>query len=203
MEEIIKEVIAALPRAGLVEVEISARHVHLSQGDVEILFGKGSNLTPKRDLSQTGQFLAEERVTLIGSKSRKGHTAVLGPARESTQVELSRSDCMTFGVKAPLRDSGDVAGSGEITLEGPCGTITVTQGAIIAKNHIHLTPDIAALLGLKEKQLVSVEVFTERPITFQNVVIRIDKNFRCRMHLDVDEANAAMVSGFTLGNIKK
>lgn len=201
MDQIVNAVLEALPRAGLVEVETSARHVHLSQGDLEILFGKGATLTPKRPLSQPGQYLSEERVNVIGPKGRKDRTAVLGPVRPDTQVELARSDCFALGVKAPLRESGDVAGSGSITIEGPCGTVTIQQGAIIAKNHVHLTPDVAEKLGLQDKQLISVDVFTERPITFRDVVVRVNAKFSCRVHLDVDEANAAMASGFTLGKL--
>lgn len=201
MEQIVQAVLDALPRAGLLEVETSARHVHLSQGDLVILFGKDATLTEKRPLSQPGQYLAEERVNLIGPKGRKDRTAVLGPARPDTQVELSRSDCFALGTKAPVRESGDVAGSGTITIEGPCGSVTIAQGVIIAKNHVHLTPEVATQLGLSDKQLISVEVFTERPITFHGVVARVNSNFSCRVHLDVDEANAAMVEGFTLGKL--
>ena len=118
MEQIVSAVMDAVHRAGLVEVEVSARHVHLSQADVEVLFGPGARLEPKRPLSQPGQFLSEQRVTLVGPKGRKERVAVLGPARKATQVELSKSDCMELGVKAPVRESGDVAGSGAITIEG-------------------------------------------------------------------------------------
>ena len=178
MEQIVSAVMDAVHRAGLVEVEVSARHVHLSQADVEVLFGPGARLEPKRPLSQPGQFLSEQRVTLVGPKGRKERVAVLGPARKATQVELSKSDCMELGVKAPVRESGDVAGSGAITIEGPCGT-----------------------LDLKDKQRVSVAVMSERPVIFQDVIIRVSTEFSCKMHIDVDEANAALVSGFTLGKI--
>lgn len=203
MEQIVEAVLRAIPRAGLVEVEVSARHVHLTQEHVEVLFGKGAKLTPKRPLSQPGQFLCEERVTIVGTRSRKERVAVLGPARRDTQIELSKSDCVDFGVDAPLRESGDVAGSGSMVIEGPCGSITVQQGAIVAHNHIHMTPDVAQCLGLHDKQKVSVEVFTERPVTFRDVIIRISDKFSCRMHIDFDEANSAFVSGFTLGKIIK
>ena len=132
MEQIVSAVMDAVHRAGLVEVEVSARHVHLSQADVEVLFGPGARLEPKRPLSQPGQFLSEQRVTLVGPKGRKERVAVLGPARKATQVELSKSDCMELGVKAPVRESGDVAGSGAITIEGPCGTLELKEGVIIA-----------------------------------------------------------------------
>ncbi|MCQ4865704.1 PduL/EutD family phosphate acyltransferase [Pseudoflavonifractor phocaeensis] len=201
MEEIVSAVLDAVHKAGLVEVEVSARHVHLTQRDVETLFGPGAKLEPKRPLSQPGQFLSGQRVTLVGPKGRKERTAVLGPVRGAAQVELSKSDCVELGVKAPLRESGDVAGSGAITIEGPCGSIHLEEGAIIARNHIHLTTADAELLNLHDKQRVSVAVMTERPVVFRDVVIRVSPNFNCRMHIDFDEANAALVSGFTLGKI--
>ena len=201
MEEIVSAVLDAVHKAGLVEVEVSARHVHLTQRDVETLFGPGAKLEPKRPLSQPGQFLSGQRVTLVGPMGRKERTAVLGPVRGAALVELSKSDCVELGVKAPLRESGDVAGSGAITIEGPCGSIHLEEGAIIARNHIHLTTADAELLNLHDKQRVSVAVMTERPVVFRDVVIRVSPNFNCRMHIDFDEANAALVSGFTLGKI--
>ena len=192
MEQIVSAVMDAVHRAGLVEVEVSARHVHLSQADVEVLFGPGARLEPKRPLSQPGQFLSEQRVTLVGPKGRKERVAVLGPARKATQVELSKSDCMELGVKAPVR---------AITIEGPCGTLELKEGVIIAHNHIHVTAPDSKLLDLKDKQRVSVAVMSERPVIFQDVIIRVSTEFSCKMHIDVDEANAALVSGFTLGKI--
>ncbi len=203
MEQIIQAVLSAIPRAGLVEVEVSARHVHLTREHLEVLFGKGAELTPKRPLSQPGQFLSEERVTLVGPKGRKERTAILGPIRPATQVELSKSDCVELGVKAPVRESGDVAGSGSITIEGPCGSLTIEEGVIIAHNHVHLTPEVAQIMGVTDKQRVAVEVFSDRPVTFRDVIIRVSEKFSCRMHIDFDEANAALVSGFTLGKIIK
>lgn len=201
MEQIVQAVLDAMVRARLVEVEVSARHVHLTQEHLEILFGKGAKLTPKRPLSQPGQFLSEERVTIIGKKGKKERTAILGPVRPQTQVELSKSDCVELGVTAPVRESGDVKGSGSITIQGPCGEITINEGAIIAHNHVHLTPEVAQIMGVHDKQKVSVEVLSERPVTFRDVIIRVSSKFSCRMHIDFDEANAALVSGFTLGKI--
>lgn len=203
MQNIIDAVTEAIGKAGLVEVETSARHVHLTEEDIKILFGPEGKLSPKRDLSQPGQFLSEERVNLIGPKSRKNNVAILGPARKATQVELSKSDCMSLGVKAPVRESGDVKGSGSIIIEGPCGQIEIPEGVMIAKAHIHVIPEVAKLLELKDKQIVQVEVLSDRPIIFKNVVIRVSDRFRYRMHIDVDEANAAGVQGFTLGRIIK
>ena len=184
-----------------VQIETSARHVHVTQEHLEILFGKGATLTPKKDLSQPGQFACAERVDVVGPKRTLSGVSILGPVRAATQVELSKSDCMELGVKAPVRESGDVAGSGAITIEGPCGTLELKEGVIIAHNHIHVTAPDSKLLDLKDKQRVSVAVMSERPVIFQDVIIRVSTEFSCKMHIDVDEANAALVSGFTLGKI--
>lgn len=201
--QIVDAVVEAIQKSGYVQVEISARHVHLSQADLEVLFGPGTQLQPKRPLSQPGQFLSEQRVTLTGPKGSKTNVAVLGPVRKDTQVEISKSDAISLGVKAPLRESGDVEGSGSITIEGPHGSITIPQGVIVAHNHIHMTPENAKLLGLFDKQHVSVEISGDRPIVFKDVIIRVSDKFRCRMHIDFDEANATTVGKFTLGKIIK
>ena len=201
MEQLIEQVMDTMTKAGLVQVEVSARHVHLTDQDVEVLFGKGAVLHEKRPLSQKGQYLSEERVTLIGPKGKKERVAVLGPVRSATQVELSVSDCVSLGVKAPLRESGDVEGSGPITIEGPAGSISITQGTIVAHKHIHVPTDVARMLDLKDKEHVSVKILSERPVTFEDVIIRVSDAFTFRMHIDFDEANAASVSGFTLGKI--
>ena len=203
MEQLVEAIVNSISMAGLVQVEVSARHVHLSKADLEILFGPGAALTPKRELSQWGQFLAEERVNLIGPKTKKINVAVLGPVRKETQVEVSKSDCIELGINAPVRESGDVSGSGRIIIEGPCGTLDINQGVIIAHSHIHIPCEIARELGLKDKEQVSVHVFSERPVIFRNVIIRVSNNFRFRMHIDFDEANAASISGFVFGKIMK
>lgn len=200
-EKIVSAVVDAIHMSGFVEIEVSAKHVHLTQEDAEILFGKGANLEPVRPLSQPGQFLSSQRVKLIGPKGTMERVAVLGPVRKATQVELSKSDCVALGVKAPKRESGDIAGSGSITIEGPCGTLEVKEGVIIAHNHIHVTEADSRRLNLKDKERVSVEVYSERPVIFNDVIIRVSKDFSCRMHIDFDEANAASVQGFTLGRI--
>lgn len=200
-EQLSAAIMDSVHRAGLVEVEVSARHVHLTQADAEVLFGTGAQLKPVRPLSQPGQFLAEQRVTLVGPRGKKERVAVLGPVRKASQVELSKSDCVDLGVDAPLRESGDVAGSGSITIEGPKGTLELKEGVIIAHNHIHVTAPDSLLLDLKDKQRVSVELLTERPVVFEDVIIRVSTQFSCKMHIDFDEANAAMVRGFTLGRI--
>lgn len=201
MEQLIKKVLDTITKAGLVEVEVSARHVHLTDEDVEKLFGKGQVLHEKRPLSQKGQFLCEERVTLIGPKGRKERVAVLGPVRKATQVELSVSDCVALGVKAPLRESGDVKGSAPLILEGPAGSISLEEGTIVAHNHIHVPTDVADMLQLEDKEHVSVKILSERPVTFDDVIVRVSPEFNFKMHIDFDEANAASVKGFTLGKI--
>ena len=203
MRQLIEKVADLIVESGLVEVEVSARHVHLTQEDVERLFGKGAELHEKRPLSQPGQFLSEERVTLIGPKGKKEHVAVLGPVRSATQVELSISDCVALGVKAPVRESGDLRDAGPIVIETERGRIEAEQAVIVAKSHVHVPPKIAQELKLRDKEHVSVRVLTERPVTFDNVVIRVSDAFRYKMHIDFDEANAAQVSGFTLGRIIK
>lgn len=201
MKQIVEAVSEAMLRAGLIQAEISARHAHLSQADIEALFGAGASLTPRRELSQPGQYLSEQRVTIIGPKGKKEGVAVLGPARSSSQVELSRSDCVALGIAAPVRQSGDVTGSGSCVLEGPNGSVTLTEGCIIAQNHLHVKPETAQKLALADGQLVSVKILTKRPIIFPGVLVRVSEKFNDRMHLDFDEANAACVEGFTLGQV--
>lgn len=193
----------AISGAGYVQVEVSARHVHLSQKDLETLFGPDTALTAKRPLSQPGQFLSEQRVTLVGPKGRKENVSVLGPVRKETQIELSKSDARGLGLKAPLRESGDIKGSGACTLEGPYGSVNLAEGVIVAHNHIHMTNQDAARLGLVDKQHVSVAIGGERPITFNDVIVRVSDSFQCRMHIDTDESNATILGEFPLGKIIK
>ena len=201
MKQLVDQVLESILQAGLVEVEVSARHVHLTQEQVEILFGPGAELHPKRPLSQPGQFLCEERVAIVGKKRKMENVAVLGPVRKAAQVEISMSDKIALGVDAPLRESGDTVGAGAITIIGPCGELKDCEAAIIAHNHIHVPTAVGAKLGLKDGERVSVQVLTERPLVFDDVVIRVSDKFRFKMHIDFDEANAAMLSGFSLGKI--
>lgn len=201
MKNLVNAVVDAIHMSGFVEIEVSAKHVHLTQEDVELLFGEGAVLEPVRPLSQPGQYLSSQRVKLIGPKGTMERVAVLGPVRKATQVELSKSDCVALGVKAPKRESGDIAGSGSIKIEGLCGSLELKEGVIIAHNHIHVTEPDSRKLNLKDKERVSVEVYSDRPIIFNDVIIRVSKDFSCRMHIDFDEANAAGVQGFTLGRI--
>lgn len=199
---IIDKIMDSIHRQGFVEIEVSARHVHLSDKDLKVLFGN-VELEQVRPLSQPGQFLSKQKVTLIGPKGKMERVSVLGPTRKDTQVEISKSDAFVLGVDAPLRESGDIKGSAGITIEGPCGTLELKEGVIIAHNHIHVTEPDSHLLGLYDKDRVSVEVLSERPVRFDDVIIRVSKNFSCKMHVDFDEANAAFISGFTLGKIIK
>ncbi len=174
-------------------VEMSARHVHVTQQDLETLFGAGATLTPKRELSQPGQYLSEERIDLIGPKKTIANVSILGPVRPETQVEVSLTDARTLGVNAPVKMSGDIAGSGSITLKGPAGEVTIEEGVIAAQRHIHMTPEDAEAMGLKDGQMVSVKVDTERGIVFNETVLRVSPKFATAMHIDTDEANAVML----------
>ena len=183
-------------------VEISARHVHVSEEHLEILFGKGYKLTPKKDLSQPGQYACEERVTVVGTKRELKGVSILGPCRKATQVELSLTDARSIGVAAPIRESGDTAGSGACKLVGPCGEVELTEGVIGAKRHIHMTPEDAEKYGIKDTQIVSVKIPTEgRALIFGDVVARVSPSYALAMHLDTDEANAAGIPGSCIGEI--
>lgn len=174
-------------------VESSARHVHLCKADVEKLFGAGAKLTYKRDLSQPGQFLSEERVDVVGPKNTFKNVAILGPERPSSQVEISMTDSFTLGVTPPVRESGDTAGSPGLILRGPNGEIELAAGVIIAKRHIHMTPEDASELGVQDKQIVEVRTLTDRTLVFGDVVVRVSPKFKLAMHVDTDEANAALI----------
>lgn len=172
-------------------VETSARHVHLTQEHLEALFGKGANLTHKKDLSQPGQFACEERVTIVGPKRELAGVSILGPVRPATQVELSATDARSIGVDAPIRESGDIAGSGACKIVGPKGEIEISEGVIVAKRHIHLTPADAEELGVKDKEIVWVKLDTDgRKAIFGDVVVRVSEKFARAMHIDTDESNA-------------
>lgn len=172
-------------------VETSARHIHVTQEHLEILFGKGHELTKKKDLSQPGQFACEERVTIVGPKKELPGVSILGPVRPATQVELSATDARSIGITAPIRESGDVAGSGACKVVGPCGEIEISEGVIVAKRHIHLTPADAEELGVKDKDVVWVKVDTDgRKAVLGDVVCRVSDKFARAMHIDTDESNA-------------
>ncbi len=183
-------------------VEISARHVHVTKEHLETLFGAGYELTPKKDLSQPGQFACEERVTVVGPKKELAGVSILGPCRPVTQVVLSATDARSIGVKAPIRESGDVAGSGACKLVGPCGEVELEQGVIVAKRHIHMTPVDAAELNVKDCDIVNVKVTTDgRSLVYGDTVVRVSPKYALAMHVDTDEANAAAIPGSCMATI--
>ena len=192
MERLIEEVTKRL----FVELEASGRHVHLTKEAVQALFGHP--LTPLRPLSQPGQFAAKERVTLIGPKGRMENVAVLGPERSACQVELSKTDCIALGLDAPVRQSGDIENSPGLILANGGQLFSIRQGVIVAQRHIHMTPQEAAARGLKDKQIVRLETFTERPLIFEEVLLRVSPEYTTYAHLDYDEANAC---GFRKGDL--
>jgi len=178
-----------------VPVEASGRHVHVTEAQAQILFGH--SLTPERPLSQPGQYLAKERVTVAGPKGEFQNVAVLGPARKAAQVEISLTDGRNLGIRPPVRLSGDVAGSPGCTLRGSCGSVAISEGVVAAKRHIHLPPAEAARFGVADKQVVRLQTFTARPAVFEDVVVRVSGDFAPAVHLDYDEANAC---GFENGD---
>ncbi len=184
-------------------VETSARHIHLSREAVDILFGKGYELTNKKDLSQPGQFACAEKLVVVGPKGQL-KASILGPTRPASQVEISLTDARSIGVSAPIRESGDIAGSGACKLVNPDtgAELELSEGVIAAKRHIHLTPDAAEEMGVTDKQIVSVEIKSnDRTTIFGDVVVRVNKNFAPAMHIDTDEANAACAFGEIYGKV--
>lgn len=182
-------------------VETSARHIHITPEHLAVLFGADHKLTPKKDLSQPGQFACEEKVLVRGPKGEL-KMSILGPERKASQVEVSLTDARTLGVSAPIRESGDIAGSAGCTLVGPCGEVELTEGVIAAKRHVHLTPADAAEFGVSDKQIVSVRIQTEeRSLTFGDVIVRVSPSYAAAMHIDTDEANAGAIRGTVEGEI--
>ncbi len=188
----------------LVPVGVSNRHVHLTQEHVETLFGKGYQLTKKKDL-MGGQYAANEQVTIVGLKLRAiENVRILGPCRKKSQVEISATDARSLGIKAPVRESGNVAGSAPIALVGPKGVLYLEEGCIVAQRHIHMTPADAAASGCKDGDIVSVMAENERGTVFNHVKIRVDESFSLEMHIDTDEANASRIAqGDTVRIIKE
>ena len=184
-----------------IPIEASARHVHLNKEAVELLFGKGAKLTKKRDLSQPGEFLSEQRLKLVTAKGELVNVAVLGPERKAVQVELSMTDCRTLGIKAPVNLSGDLSGAGDVLLVSPNACLDAKGSVIVAQNHIHMTPADAAYYGVSDSQSVKVRANTARPVTFENVVIRVSEKFALAMHIDFDEANACCLGKADTGTI--
>ena len=184
-------------------VEVSARHIHVTDEQLEILFGKGYKLTVKKELSQPGQFVSNERVRIVGPKGEL-KTSILGPTRKAAQVEISLTDARTIGVEAMVRESGDIAGTNGIKVIGPEGEIDLTEGVIAAKRHIHMTPADAEKFGVKSGDIVSVKVNTNgRSVVFGDTVIRVRDDFALAMHIDTDEGNAAGMTGSVEGELIK
>jgi putative phosphotransacetylase len=174
-----------------VPVGVSARHIHLTQEHVEALFGPGYQLTEFKPLSQPGQFAANETVAVIGSKGKFDKVRILGPARPESQLEVSRTDSFSLGVKAPVRESGKIEGTPGITLKGPAGEVELETGVIVAARHIHFHTSAAEAWGIADKQLLKVRLGGERGLVLENVLARVSDNFALDMHIDTDEANAA------------
>ena len=195
LEELTREVLQRL----FVELEASGRHVHVTKEQAITLFGQ--SLTPKRPLSQPGQYLSNQRLTVVGSKGKFENVAVLGPERKEGQVEISMTDARTLGVTPPVRLSGDVDNTPGVRLVGPMGTVDLEKGLIVAHRHIHMTPKDAVRFGVKDKQVVRLQTFTDRPVVFDQVVVRVSDQFETRVHLDYDEANACGFQDGDLGRI--
>jgi len=193
-------------------VETSARHVHVTQETLEVLFGKGHVLTPKKMLSQPGQFASTDKVEVIGYNKKdpngprpSAKLSILGPVRDHNQVEVSFTDCRTLGLTAPVRESGDIAGSGSCTLRGPAGEVELKEGVIVAKRHIHMTPEDAKNFGVENGQIVKalVDSGRGRKLVFDDTVIRVSPKFSLAMHIDTDESNACCGAGLIYGSIVK
>jgi acetate kinase len=185
-----------------IPIAVSARHAHLSRGTLECVFGPGYRLQVRKWLSQTGQFAAEETVTLIGPAGRLEQVRVMGPPREHDQVELSRTDELALGIDAPVRISGDLGGTPGITIEGPRGRIALPTGVISARRHIHMSPQYARRLGLTDGEAVEVKVDSNgRDLVFGDVSVRVAPDFQLELHLDTDEANAAGVKSGDHGEL--
>ncbi len=182
-------------------VESSARHVHITKEHLAILFGADAQLHNKRELSQPGQYLTDEKLRVEGPRGAIDKVSILGPERPATQLEISLTDARLLGIDAPIRESGDTKGSAPITLVGPAGRVELTEGAIVAKRHVHLTPDVAAAHGLSDKQIVSVRIGGVRGLVFGEVVCRVNATFAPAMHIDYDESNAACLQGQVYGEI--
>lgn len=185
-------------------IETSARHVHVTQEVLEKLFGANQELTVKKELSQPGQFASNQKVTVVGPKGSLS-CSILGPCRNVNQVEVSFSDARTLGVVAPVRESGDVLGSAPCKLVGPAGEVELTEGVIVAKRHIHMTPADAKEFGVENGQIVNVKVLNEtgRQLVFGDTVVRVSNKYALAMHVDTDESNAGALSGVVMGTIVK
>ncbi|WP_230500240.1 phosphate propanoyltransferase [Sutcliffiella rhizosphaerae] len=208
IKAIVEEVVSQLAKQPSIQprsvpIAVSARHCHLTQIDVEALFGSGYTLTHKKDLSQPGQFAANETITIVGPRGSIEKVRILGPVRKSTQVEVSATDSIKLGLKPPLRESGDIKNSAPITLVGPKGSLYKQEGLIIAQAHIHMNPSDAASFSVQNGEYVTITTTTERPIAFSKVLIRVSSRYELEMHIDTDEANASLIGKDTNGILAK
>ncbi|MBO3443116.1 ethanolamine utilization phosphate acetyltransferase EutD [Clostridium sp. CCUG 7971] len=203
LKSIVDEVVNRVKKEAFIEVEASGRHIHLSRKDINSLFGEGYNLTKLKDLSQPGQYACAERVTISGPKGELKNVIVLGPERKETQVEVSLTDCSSLGLKAPIKQSGDLSNTLGVTVSTDKGSITLEKGLMAAKRHVHMTPDDAKKFNVSDNEVVQVKVFGQRPLIFDDVIIRVNENFETFMHIDYDEANACGFSKGCLARIIK
>jgi putative phosphotransacetylase len=201
--EVIQQLLKKDSRPNTIPMAVSARHCHLSQTDLETLFGKGYELTKKAELSQPGQFAANETVVIVGPRGSIEKVRILGPARSLTQVEVSKTDAVKLGVNPPIRESGNIAGSAPITLVGPKGSIYKNEGLIIAQAHIHMHSDDAARFGVENGEYVRIRTEGDRPVSFERVLIRVSPRYRLEMHIDTDEANAGLITSGQSGILVK
>ncbi|UWD48477.1 ethanolamine utilization phosphate acetyltransferase EutD [Clostridioides difficile] len=203
LNEIVQEVVSRVKKEVFIEVEASGRHVHLSEEDVEKLFGKGYTLTKLKDLSQPGQYACKERVTIIGPKGTLKNVVVLGPCRKETQVEISLTDGSTLGLKPPIKQSGDLEDTLSIKIATEKGEVELQKGLMVAKRHIHMTIEDAKKFDVVDNEIVEVKVFGKRPLIFDDVVVRVSDKFKTYMHIDYDEANACAHSKGSIARIIK
>lgn len=196
LHDIIEEVVRRVKDEAFIEVEASGRHVHLTQEHIEILFGEGYKLTRIKDLSQPGQYACKERVTISGPKGRIDNVVVLGPARNETQVEVSLTDTLAIGSKPPVKLSGDLDNTEEITISTDRASISLNRGLMVAKRHVHMTPEDAKKFEVSNNDSIKVKVLGKRPLIFDDVIVRVSNDYRTFMHIDYDEANAC---GFSKG----
>ena len=184
-----------------VPVAMSNRHIHVSKGDLDVLFGKGYELTNVKDLSQPGQYACDEKVDIVGPKNTIKGVRILGPVRPVTQVEISMFDARTLGIEGVVRASGNINGTPVAIIVGPKGQVEIKEGVIVAARHLHLHTDDAPKYGLKDRDIIKVKVGKERSIVFENVVVRVHPDFALDMHIDIEEGNAAGISNGDLGEI--
>lgn len=203
IERIANEIVNELKEKLFIPVEASGRHIHLSRADADSLFGEGYQFTKVKDLSQPGQYACKERVTVTGPKGSIHNVIVLGPERKQSQMEVSLTDALALGIKAPVRQSGDTKGSPGITVTNGSRSMTLAEGIIVAKRHIHMTPEDAQKFNVEDGEIVKVKVSGSRPVIFEDTVVRVSKDFRTYMHIDYDEANACGYNKDSWGIIVK